>query len=410
MDHKSLTACAIIVAGGVGRRAGGGNKGREQINLTVPKQLQALGGKPVIVWSVEAFSAHPQVIETIVVCADEYRETMTRMIAPLRVAYARAGPTRTASVRAGLALAKEVNADIILIHDAARPGLDTATLDLLIGAISAGHDGAVPVLPVADALWHSADDLLDQPQDRTGLLRVQTPQAFVGARILEAYDQLNDSDELADDIAVARQLGLWIAPVTGTARLDKITWPEDFARMTALLQPQLIARTGTGIDAHKFDKGSFVTLCGVQIAHTHGLAGHSDADVGWHALADAIYGGLGAGDIGHHFPPSDARWRGAPSSIFLQHAGDLVRASGGILTHVDVTLVCELPKVGPHRSAMIAATAQLLNLRLDQVSIKATTTEGMGFTGRREGIAAQASATLLLPDSYRGAPILEPNL
>jgi 2-C-methyl-D-erythritol 4-phosphate cytidylyltransferase/2-C-methyl-D-erythritol 2,4-cyclodiphosphate synthase len=194
---------------------------------------------------------------------------------------------------------------------------------------------------------------------------------------------------------------LQVVGVLGDERLDKITWPEDFRRMEALLAPVRLPRVGTGFDAHRFGAGDHVTLCGVTIPHAQGLAGHSDADVGWHALADAIYGALSAGDIGHHFPPSDPRWKGAPSSTFLAHAGRLVGACGGLIHHVDMTLICEAPRIGPQRLAMIEATAKVLALRSDQISIKATTTEGMGFTGRREGIAAQACATILLPDDFR---------
>jgi 2-C-methyl-D-erythritol 4-phosphate cytidylyltransferase/2-C-methyl-D-erythritol 2,4-cyclodiphosphate synthase len=182
--------------------------------------------------------------------------------------------------------------------------------------------------------------------------------------------------------------------------LEKITWPEDFDRMTRLLTPQLLPRIGTGFDAHRFAEGSFVTLCGIEVPHTHGGAGPSDADVAWQCLADAIDGALSAGDIGKHFPPTDPQWRGAASSIFLAHAGDMVRAAGGTINHVDLTIICERPKIGPHRDAMVQKTAQLLGLRESQVSVKATTTEGMGFTGRAEGIAAQATATILLPADF----------
>jgi 2-C-methyl-D-erythritol 4-phosphate cytidylyltransferase / 2-C-methyl-D-erythritol 2,4-cyclodiphosphate synthase len=274
-------------------------------------------------------------------------------------------------------------------------------LDALFEALAKGANGAAPARPVVDALWKTDGDGFSQAQPREGLMRIQTPQAFARNAITQAYDTLPQSEEMADDVAVARAYGLTVVPVTGSDRLDKITWPEDFASMTNLLAPPLLPRMGTGYDAHRFGAGDFVTLCGVEIGHDKGLAGHSDADVGWHALADAIYGALSAGDIGHHFPPSEARWKGAASSVFLKHAGDLVSASSGVINHVDVTLICEAPRVGPHRAAMIAATAQVLGLRIDQVSIKATTTEGMGFTGRREGIGAQASATVLLPESYR---------
>jgi 2-C-methyl-D-erythritol 4-phosphate cytidylyltransferase / 2-C-methyl-D-erythritol 2,4-cyclodiphosphate synthase len=402
MDDPSFSACAIVVAGGRGTRATGGERG----SATPPKQLQQLAGKPVIAWCIDAFSADPRFVDIIIVCPDDLRADIIALNLPAHARCVPSGATRTASVRAGIDAARASDTHFVFIHDAARPGLDQSTLDALFEALAQGANGAAPARPVADALWKTDGDGFTQAQPRDGLMRIQTPQAFVGAAITGAYDALPQDDELADDVAVARAHGLTVVPVTGSDRLDKITWPEDFARMTnllaqPLLAPSLLPRLGTGYDAHRFGAGDFVTLCGVAIAHDKGLAGHSDADVGWHALADAIYGALSAGDIGHHFPPSDARWKGAESSVFLKHAGDLVTASGGVINHVDVTLICEAPRMGPHRATMIKATAQVLGLRIDQVSIKATTTEGMGFTGRREGIAAQASATVLLPQNFR---------
>jgi 2-C-methyl-D-erythritol 4-phosphate cytidylyltransferase / 2-C-methyl-D-erythritol 2,4-cyclodiphosphate synthase len=398
MNITPSRACAIIVAGGTGSRAKA--NGQQQ---QVPKQLQILGGKAVLRWSLDAFKADPRFVQIIVVCADSLRDAISAVASPIEIAFASGGATRSASVRAGLALVDPSQIDLIFIHDAARPGLDQNTITDLLDALALGADGAAPARPVADALWHVHNGQLTQSQNRDDLLRVQTPQAFVAAKLLAAYATLGTDIERADDVAVARETGLHVVAVQGSARLDKITWPQDFARMTQVLAPLLLPRVGTGFDAHRFEDGDKVTLCGVQIAHNAKLAGHSDADVGWHALADAIYGGLSAGDIGHHFPPSQARWKGAPSSVFLAHAGDMVRASGGVINHVDVTLICEAPRVGPHRDEMIAVTAQVLGLRLDQVSIKATTTEAMGFTGRREGIAAQACATILLPDTFRRA-------
>jgi 2-C-methyl-D-erythritol 4-phosphate cytidylyltransferase / 2-C-methyl-D-erythritol 2,4-cyclodiphosphate synthase len=403
MNQNNSRACAIIVAGGIGSRAT--VAGRTD---TLPKQLQIVGGKPVIKWSLEAFAVDPRFTQIIVVCADAIRSQIEAIAAPNLVTLAEGGTTRTASVRAGLAQIKTDEVDFVFIHDAARPGLSTPVLDDLFGALTTGVDGAAPARPVADALWHVADGTLTQAQDRSDLMRVQTPQAFRCDRLAAAYADLAIDAERADDVAVARDAGLRIVYVAGSEALDKITWPQDFARMTNILSSPLLPRVGSGFDAHKFVDGDHVTLCGVEIPHSARLAGHSDADVGWHALADAIYGALSAGDIGYHFPPSEARWKGAASSVFLAHAGAMVRASGGQINHVDVTLICEAPKVGPHRDAMIEATAKVLELRPDQVSIKATTTEAMGFTGRREGIAAQASATVLLPDSFRQAAKVVP--
>jgi 2-C-methyl-D-erythritol 4-phosphate cytidylyltransferase / 2-C-methyl-D-erythritol 2,4-cyclodiphosphate synthase len=402
MADPSFSACAIIVAGGRGTRAAPPTDGLPQ-NQTLPKQLQLLGGRPVIAYAIEAFSRDPNVIDMIIVCPQDMQAAIQAIGLPKMARFAPAGPTRTDSVRSGLTAAQSSQARFFFIHDAARPGLDQLTLDALRHALEAGAGGCAPTLPVADALWHLEDSQLTSAQSRDGLLRVQTPQAFARDIITNAYADLPIGTEMVDDIAVARAFGARVVPVRGQARLDKITWPEDFTRMTNLLAPALLPRMGTGFDAHKFSAGSFVTLCGVQIPHDKGLAGHSDADVGWHALADAIYGALSAGDIGHHFPPSDPQWKGAASSVFLKHAADMVRASGGVINHVDLTLICEAPRVGLHRLAMIAATANVLGVRPDQVSIKATTTEGMGFTGRREGIAAQASTTVLLPETFRQA-------
>jgi 2-C-methyl-D-erythritol 4-phosphate cytidylyltransferase / 2-C-methyl-D-erythritol 2,4-cyclodiphosphate synthase len=405
MDDQTFSACAIIVAGGRGTRARDDNLGAAH-SQNLPKQLMPLGGKPVIAWSIEAFARDPRFSDIIIVCPDDMRDSIATIGLPNNARFATSGNTRTASVRAGLEAAKDTQTDLVFIHDAARPGLDQAPLDRLFVALVAGAQGCAPARLVADALWHAGEDGFTQAQSRDGLLRVQTPQAFKRDLITSAYSAMTPDQDMADDIAVARAFGATISAVTGSERLDKITWPEDFARMNSLLTPKPLPRMGTGFDAHRFGTGEFVTLCGVEVPHEKGLAGHSDADVGWHALADAIYGALSAGDIGHHFPPSEAKWKGAPSSVFLAHAGDLVRACGGIINHVDVTLICEAPRVGPHREAMIAKTTEVLGLRPDQVSIKATTTEGMGFTGRREGIAAQASATILLPDSFTGVGVL----
>lgn len=398
MNPKPISASAIIVAGGIGSRAIVDNKSE-----ALPKQLQMLSGKPVLKWSLDAFARDDRFKQIIIVCAEHFRDKILALTAPNKVTFAEAGATRTASVRAGLAKIATPSTDFIFIHDAARPGLSQDVLDGLLSALEAGADGAAPACQVADALWHSHDGVLTSSQARNNLLRVQTPQAFQAAKILAAYAGLGPEAERADDIAVAREAGMNVVTIEGSQRLDKITWPQDFARMDMILAPPLLPRVATGFDAHRFVDGSKVTLCGVEIPHSARLAGHSDADVGWHALADAIYGVLSAGDIGHHFPPSEPRWKGAASSVFLKHAGDMVRSSGGVINHVDMTLICEAPRIGPHRAAMVAATAQVLGLRPDQISIKATTTEAMGFTGRREGIAAQASATILLPQDFRQA-------
>jgi 2-C-methyl-D-erythritol 4-phosphate cytidylyltransferase / 2-C-methyl-D-erythritol 2,4-cyclodiphosphate synthase len=400
MRAEKMTACAIIVAGGRGTRARTGDG--------PPKQLVMLGGKPVLAWSIDAFTKDPRFSHVIVVCPNEMESIVSTFETSKPLIFAPSGPSRTASVRSGLGVAAKLSVDVIFIHDAARPGLDPRTLDNLFDKLHAGADGCVPIQQVPDALWHIDQIGLTHARDKSDLVRVQTPQAFQAKVILEAYGRLPDDAERSDDVAVAREAGFAIVGVAGSPQLDKITWSEDFDRMQGLLQTPMLPRTGSGYDAHRFGSGDYVTLCGQQIAHTHGLAGHSDADVGWHALADAIYGALSAGDIGQHFPPSDGRWKGAPSSIFLKHAGDMVLASGGLINHLDLTLICEAPKIGPHRIALVQSTSDVLGLRIDQISIKATTTEGMGFTGRGEGIAAQATATIMLPTAFRQAQSVDP--
>lgn len=394
-------AVAILVAGGTGSRA------KQTISATgpcaqddLPKQFQSLGGKPILRWSLEAFSRDPRFGAIVVVCAPEMRDRVLACAGSISILLSDAGETRTHSVANGLRTAQGIGAHFSFIHDAARPGLSQAVLDNLFAALEAGADGAAPGLAIADALWLAPNGQVEQAQARDGLVRIQTPQAFNTSLIQKAYETIAPDQMLLDDVAVAKAHGATIKVVAGSPMLEKITWPEDFDRMTRLLTPQLLPRIGTGFDAHRFAEGSFVTLCGIEVPHTHGLAGHSDADVAWHCLADAIYGALSAGDIGKHFPPTDPQWRGAASSIFLSHAGNMVRAAGGTINHVDLTIICERPKIGPHRDAMVQKTAQLLGLRENQVSVKATTTEGMGFTGRAEGIAAQATATILLPADF----------
>jgi 2-C-methyl-D-erythritol 4-phosphate cytidylyltransferase/2-C-methyl-D-erythritol 2,4-cyclodiphosphate synthase len=405
---------AVLVAGGSGLRASGGAGA-----AAAPKQYLQLAGRPVLAWSARALLADPRVGALVVVHGagqgEAAKEACAGLGAGRPVVFTQGGASRTASVRAGLDVAlaqaqalEQAQArepSVILIHDAARPGLAQPVLDRLIAALEAGADGAVPVLPGADALWRSEGGELTAGVDRTGLVRVQTPQAFRAPVLARAYGALAPGAAADDDAAVVRAAGGRVVVVEGSVRLDKITWPGDHARMeqilvpaTAPMVPALIPATGTGYDAHRLGPGDHVTLCGVRIAHSGGLVGHSDADVAWHALCDAIYGALAEGDIGKAFPPSDPQWKGAPSRVFLEHAAGRVLARGGRLAHVDITLVCEAPRVGPHREAMRAATAQVLGIPVARVSVKATTTEKMGFTGRGEGIAALASATVLLPD------------
>lgn len=381
-----MRAAAVIVAAGKGERAGG----------PLPKQFAPIGGKPALRWSIEAFASHPAFDQIVVVCDPAHQAHVEAAAAGLPVRTTPGGAVRSASVRAGLeALAGEAPA-AVFIHDAARPGLTHAVLDALLDAL-AHHPGAAPALRVADALKKAEGGLALADISREGLVRVQTPQAFHFSAIHAAFAALDSAAALDDDVAVARAAGLAVALTPGDVRLSKITFPEDFALVERLLAPAaFIPLVGQGIDAHRFCEGSFVTLCGVQAPHTHGLEGHSDADAGWHALTDAILGAIGAGDIGDHFPPTDPKWRGADSEQFLRHALHLMTEAGGRLAHCDITIVCERPRIKPHREAMRARTAEVTGLPLQRVNIKATTTEEMGFTGRREGILATATATVLV--------------
>jgi 2-C-methyl-D-erythritol 4-phosphate cytidylyltransferase/2-C-methyl-D-erythritol 2,4-cyclodiphosphate synthase len=305
------------------------------------------------------------------------------------------GATRTDSVRAGLAAVD--GAEIILIHDAARPGLTPDIVRALINATSDAA-GVAPALAVADTLRRvDGAGLITGDVDRTALMRVQTPQAFRADALRAAYAALSAGEALTDDLSVVRSRGGVVKLIAGDERLMKLTYPEDRVLLERLLSGERVTCVGNGIDAHRFGPGDHVTLCGVRIAHDKSLVGHSDADAGWHALVDAILGALGDGDIGAHFPPSDPQWKGADSERFLRHAAELASKAGARILHVDVTLVCERPKIGPHRDAMRARTAEVLGIPITRVSVKATTTERMGFIGREEGLAAQATATLDRP-------------
>lgn len=372
---------ALIVAAGRGERAGGG----------MPKQFRPLCGKPMLAWSLEALRAHPRIERVVVVANDEDAE-------PLRAvgvtSWAKGAETRTGSVRGGLEALAADPPDAVLIHDAARPGLTHAVIDRVCDALQ-DVEAAAPALPVADALKSAAPNLtVTDDVSRVGLWRVQTPQAFHYAPLMAAFRQLPHGAAFDDDLAIARASGMSVRLVEGDPVLMKVTMPEDF-----LLAERLIGDVtpcvGTGFDAHRFGPGDQVTLCGVRIPHDKGLVGHSDADAAWHALTDAILGAIGDGDIGDHFPPTDPQWRGADSGVFLRHAAELVTKAGGRLVHVDVTVICERPKVKPHREAMRVRTAEILGLPLHRVSVKATTTERLGFLGREEGLAAQASATVV---------------
>lgn len=379
------TVAALVVAAGRGERAGGDRA----------KQFQALGGRPMVAHAVEAFLAHPAVGRVQLVVADGAEDEARVALGSLagRVAIGPGGATRQESVRRGLEALDGADPPArVLIHDAARPFVPAAMIGRVIDALDQ-HPGACPALPVVDSL-RLGGSTVEGMVARDGVWRVQTPQGFDFGAILAAHRAAPPG--ATDDVAVAHAAGLTVALVEGDERAMKITVPEDFARASAML-PSLVA-TGTGYDVHRFGPGDHLWLCGVRIPHEAGLVGHSDADAGLHALTDAILGALGEGDIGVHFPPSDARWKGASSDRFLAHAAQLVADAGGRILHVDVTVIAEAPKVGPHRAAMVARIAEILGGHAPRVSVKATTTEGLGFAGRREGIAAQAAATVRLPD------------
>lgn len=380
-----MTTAAIIVAAGRGERAGG----------ALPKQYQTLLGQPVLRWSAQTF-LRAGIDQIVVVRSPEHAAYAEAALAGIPAVFVEGGATRTASVRAGLQAAS--SADVVMIHDAARPGLKAETVSALISEIAAGAVAVAPALPVADALLRTREggQIIDEI-DRAGAVRVQTPQAFRADVLRAAYAAASDAAAFTDDLAVVRAHGGATRVITGHHALMKLTYPEDFAMLEHLLRGDRIICVGNGFDAHRFGEGDHVTLCGVKVPHSKGLLGHSDADAGWHALVDAILGALGEGDIGAHFPPSDPKWKGADSERFLSHARTLAEAAGARIQHVDVTLICERPKVGPHREAMRARTAEVLGLPLDRVSVKATTTERMGFAGREEGLAAQATATLERP-------------
>lgn len=369
---------AVIVAAGQGLRAG----------QPLPKQFARWRGKPVVRHSAEALVAAE--VGTIVVTIPEGAEAIAaEALAGIQgIALITGGATRQQSVRLGLEALESAAPDLVLIHDAARPVLPGEVVERLVAALAV-QPGAIPVLPVVDSLTEAEGELMGNPARREALRRVQTPQAFRFRDILAAHRAWSGAAEAGDDAQVARAAGLAVALVEGDERLHKLTFASDFA---ADLPP---IRVGTGYDVHKLAAGEELWLCGVKIDHSHGLAGHSDADVAIHAVVDAILGAIGQGDIGSHFPPSDPQWKGAASDRFLAHAAKLASDAGYRIGNIDLTIVCEAPKIGPHRDAMRARLAEILATGIEAISVKATTTERLGFTGRSEGIAAQAVATLL---------------
>ncbi len=378
---------ALVVAAGQGQRAGG----------PVPKQFQPLLGTSVLRRSATAFARLPEIrLLQVVAASDRRAETEAALNGLARLPLAIGGATRQESVRSGLEALAPHEPDFVLVHDAARPLVSAALIRRVTNALEQGATAAIPLVPVADTLKRDdADEWTTVPRD--ALYRAQTPQGFRFADLLAAHREFANA-AVTDDMALAELAGLPITRIMGEETNLKITTEEDFSHAERLLRGEMSEfRTGQGFDAHRFAPGDHVWLCGVKIAHSAALEGHSDADAGLHALTDAILGALGAGDIGRHFPPTDEKWRGAPSSVFLAHAARLVAEANGAVVHCDVTLICERPKIAPYREAMCTRIAEILGIETARVSVKATTTEGMGFTGRSEGLAAQAVATVRLP-------------
>jgi 2-C-methyl-D-erythritol 4-phosphate cytidylyltransferase/2-C-methyl-D-erythritol 2,4-cyclodiphosphate synthase len=385
---------AVIVAAGRGERAGASAEG--------PKQYRRVGGRPVIRRTIEAFAAHPRIGRIVVAIHPDDEALFAAAAGELagRVTAVHGGATRQQSTLLALRALADDPPAAVLIHDGVRPFADRALIDRVIAGIGTAT-GALPALAVSDTLKRASDSMIVGTVDRSGLFAAQTPQGFPFVPILAAHEKAAAAGrgEFTDDAAIAEWAGLPVGIVEGSPDNVKLTWARDIAmadqRLSAALARFPDVRTGNGYDVHAFAAGDAVTLCGVRIPHDRTLSGHSDADVGLHALTDALLATCGAGDIGTHFPPSDPQWKGAASRIFVEHAARLVRERGGRIANADVTLICEAPKVGPHRTAMVAAMAAMLGISPDRVSVKATTNEELGFIGRREGIAAIATATVV---------------
>lgn len=378
-----------MVAAGTGERMGG-----------EPKQYRILKGKPVLARTIEALLADSRIGMVVPVIHPDHAERYARLgfSDPRLLPPAIGAATRQQSVLAGLRALAPYKPSVVLIHDAARPFVDA---DVVGGVLTALQNAkaALPVLPVTDTIKRSADGTtVSATEDRHHLFAAQTPQGFDFEAILAAHERAAGAGgTFTDDAAIAEWAGITVLLTPGSASNIKLTLPDDFARAELLLGGAMETRTGSGFDVHPFTAGDAVTLAGVKIAHTHALLGHSDADVALHALCDAIYGALGEGDIGTHFPPSDAQWNGAASATFLTHAAGMVATRRGRIVNLDLTIVCEAPKIAPHVPAMKSTIASICGIASSRIAIKATTSEQLGFTGRREGIVAMATATLELP-------------
>lgn len=385
-----MSRCAaVIVAAGVGRRSG----------LSEPKQFVRIGKKPALLWSVDSFVHHQDFNQIIVAVSPEQIEIASHLLQRYSgVEIIAGGAERTDTVEAAIKALQSDPPDLVFIHDAARPFLSHAMINSLLDALTRA-DAAAPALAMTDAVKsRNPETSALQDVDRSALTRVQTPQAFRFSSFAQAMSSRKSNP--VDDLSLAQSAGLTIELVAGHPELFKLTYPEDFSLAQTIAKSAVAPRIGQGFDVHGFEPGNKVTLCGIEIAHSASLRGHSDADVAWHALTDAVLGALSLGDIGVHFPPSDAQWKGAPSSTFLTHAANLARDRGYEVGNADITIICESPKISPHMESMRRQTAELLQVDLDQISIKATTTEKLGFTGRKEGIAAQANVLMLAIEKF----------
>ena len=381
-SNTSRSFAAVVVAAGKGVRTG----------QSTPKQFVEWRGKPLVRHSVEALLNYGASKVAVAIPAG-YEEMAAECLTGLaQTQLVQGGASRQESVHAALK-ALGPAADHVLIHDAARPDIPEHVVDGLLAALS-HNPGAIPVLPIVDSVIHACEDTMQGPARRDELRRVQTPQAFRFGDILAAHEAWTGDTDAGDDAQVLVARGATVSLVPGDERLHKFTFAEDFMQADKSIQMSP-ARTGIGYDVHRLARGEELWLCGIRLKHDQGLAGHSDADVALHAVVDAILGAACAGDIGDHFPPSDPQWRGAPSSRFVEHAVSLAEARGLAVSHVDLTIICEAPRIGPHKDAMAKRLAHLLGIDIGMVNVKATTTERLGFTGRGEGIAAQAVATLV---------------
>lgn len=386
----------VIVAAGRGERAGQSAEG--------PKQYRSIGGEPVIRRTLRAFAGHPAISEIVVAIHADDAALFDRAAGDIRprIRTVVGGSTRQASTLYGLAALADSDLDFVLIHDGVRPFVDSSLIDRVIAGLDLG-EGSLPALPVSDTLKNAgADRIVIGTTERAGLYAAQTPQGFPFAAILAAHQRAAEAgrDDFTDDAAIAEWAKIPVRIVDGNADNTKITWAKDLEMANLrLAQPASFpdVRTGNGYDVHAFEPGDGVILCGYKIPFDKKLSGHSDADVGLHALTDALLATCGAGDIGTHFPPSDMKWKGAASHIFVEEAVRIVRSKGGRIANADITLICEAPKIGPHREAMTEILANMLGVSQERISVKATTNERLGFVGREEGIAAIVTASVVYP-------------